>query len=261
MTTWNANAGKAAVASCTAPFGNGPAEARLYAMVHVAIHDALNAIDRRSRPYAFDVRANAPASVDAAVAAAAHDVLVAVIGQLALLPGAARDPVALVASDRQAALVDPGLRTPSGPPANLQAGGFEALVARMWQESATFRRQCLRLASPPTVTVTVRADPSRRGGRARAVTHMSRRAGLLISADVTLFSVEDATELIAHEIEHVIEQLDAVVLQPDECDHNTRRIGWPRESCRALEAGRRVLREVQEAQHRRMQTIRLRDPA
>lgn len=34
-----------------------PHEARLYAMMHLAIHDALNAIDRRSRPYAFDGQA------------------------------------------------------------------------------------------------------------------------------------------------------------------------------------------------------------
>jgi hypothetical protein len=30
-------------------------------MMHVAIHDALNAIDRRSRLYAFDVQAEAGA--------------------------------------------------------------------------------------------------------------------------------------------------------------------------------------------------------
>ena len=46
-------------------------------MTHLAIHDALNAIDRRSRPYAFSAKAaNGGASPEAAVAAAAHDVLV-----------------------------------------------------------------------------------------------------------------------------------------------------------------------------------------
>ena len=47
--TWNANAGKAAIAACLSPNGNALAEARMYAMVHAAVHDALNAIDRRSR--------------------------------------------------------------------------------------------------------------------------------------------------------------------------------------------------------------------
>jgi hypothetical protein len=79
---WNVNAGEAAKAACLSPEGNGLAEARMYAMVHVATHDALNAIERRSRPYAFDGRALGRTSRNAAIAAAARDVLVAVIGQL-----------------------------------------------------------------------------------------------------------------------------------------------------------------------------------
>jgi hypothetical protein len=77
--TWNENAAKAATAACLHISGNGLAEARMYAMVHAAVHDAVNAIDRRSRPYAFDGEATQPASADAAVAAAARDVLVSVI--------------------------------------------------------------------------------------------------------------------------------------------------------------------------------------
>ena len=50
VTTWNANAAKAALASCIAPGDDPLHEGRMYAMMHVAIHDALNAIDRRSRP-------------------------------------------------------------------------------------------------------------------------------------------------------------------------------------------------------------------
>ena len=84
VTAWNANAGVAATAACLAPLNNPLHESRIYAMMHVAIHDALNAIDRRSRPYAFDAQAPAGASSDAAVAAAARDVLVALIGQLPL---------------------------------------------------------------------------------------------------------------------------------------------------------------------------------
>ena len=85
VSVWNENAGKAAVAACISPVGPSPAEARLYAMTHIAIHDALNAISRRSEPYAYDARARHNASPDAAVAAAAHDVLVPLLGQLDLL--------------------------------------------------------------------------------------------------------------------------------------------------------------------------------
>jgi hypothetical protein len=82
VTVWNANAGVAATAACIAPTLDPLHESRIYAMMHVAIHDALNAIDRRSRPYALDRRATPGASPDAAVAAAARDVLVPLIAQL-----------------------------------------------------------------------------------------------------------------------------------------------------------------------------------
>ena len=82
VTDWNANAGAAALAACIAPADNPLHESRLYAMLHLAVHDALNAIERRSRPFAYDASAAAGTSVEAAVAAAAHDVLVS---QIALI--------------------------------------------------------------------------------------------------------------------------------------------------------------------------------
>jgi hypothetical protein len=54
----------------------------MYAMMHVAIHDALNAIDRRSQPYAFRGGTNRPVSPNAAVATAARDVLVPLLSEL-----------------------------------------------------------------------------------------------------------------------------------------------------------------------------------
>jgi hypothetical protein len=81
---WSENAGKAATAACIAPLDNPLHESRMYAMMHIAIHDALNAIDRRSRPYAYNAHAAAGTSRDAAVAAAARRVLVTLIGQLPL---------------------------------------------------------------------------------------------------------------------------------------------------------------------------------
>ncbi len=86
VTDWNVNAAKAATAACIVPAGLGPHEARAYAMMHLAIHDALNAIDRRSRPYAFNAKADPQASTDAAIAAAARGVLVAVMAQTPSLP-------------------------------------------------------------------------------------------------------------------------------------------------------------------------------
>jgi hypothetical protein len=87
VTAWNVNAGNAAVAACISPViqANPLHESRLYAIVHIAIHDALNAIDRRFQPYAFDARVDREASPDAAVAAAARDTLVTLIAQLPLV--------------------------------------------------------------------------------------------------------------------------------------------------------------------------------
>jgi hypothetical protein len=78
VTDWNANAGKAAIASCI----DGFHESWMYSMTHIALHDALNAINRRFQPYALDIQGPSGASVDAAVATVAHDVLVPLLGQL-----------------------------------------------------------------------------------------------------------------------------------------------------------------------------------
>jgi len=58
---------------------NPMAQSRTLSIVHAAIHDALNAIERRFESYTPGVPAARGASVDAAVAAAAHDVLVTLL--------------------------------------------------------------------------------------------------------------------------------------------------------------------------------------
>jgi hypothetical protein len=85
VTNWNTTATTASFAAgldnefgCVDPLH----ESRMLGMMHVAIHDALNAIDRRYQPYAFDGEAPAGASTEAAIAAAARDVLVAVFPEL-----------------------------------------------------------------------------------------------------------------------------------------------------------------------------------
>jgi vanadium-dependent haloperoxidase-like protein len=54
-------------------------QSRSLAMVQAAVHDALNAIDRRFESYALEGVLDSLASADAAVATAAHDTLVGVI--------------------------------------------------------------------------------------------------------------------------------------------------------------------------------------
>lgn len=77
VTAWNAFAANLVAANLTP----GPQTYTL-AVVHIAIHDALNAIDAKYEPYAFD--GSAPgASTAAAVAAAARDALVPLVPQAA----------------------------------------------------------------------------------------------------------------------------------------------------------------------------------
>jgi hypothetical protein len=109
--TWNENAARAATAACLHASGNGLAESRMYAMVHAAIHDAVNAIDRRSRPYAFDAQASSPASPDAAAAAAARDVLASVINTLPESPECRTNGLAAANASYAAALA----AIPDGP--------------------------------------------------------------------------------------------------------------------------------------------------
>ena len=72
---WNVTA-----VTATAMAGqNAVVQSRSVAMVQAAVHDALNAIDRRFASYALDGVLDPLASADAAIAAAAHDTLVGLI--------------------------------------------------------------------------------------------------------------------------------------------------------------------------------------
>ena len=130
--TWNENAAKAATAACLHISGNGLVEARMYAMVHAAVHDAVNAIDRRSRPYAFRARVNGPVSADAAVAAAARDTLVSVIPTLPESPDCRASGVALANDLYAAALAS----IPNGPAKAIGVAlGQAAAAAIVWRRA------------------------------------------------------------------------------------------------------------------------------
>ena len=81
VTDWNANACKAT--ACIDSLN----ASRLYAMLHIAIHDALNTINRRFQPlrpgHCLQPRSRAVRGFCSwrAVATAAHDVLVPVLNQ------------------------------------------------------------------------------------------------------------------------------------------------------------------------------------
>ena len=78
---WNARAAQAALDCGLAPTANPLHESRMYAMMHIAIHDSLNAISHRAQPYVYSARARGAAPL-AAIAAAARGTLIAAVGTL-----------------------------------------------------------------------------------------------------------------------------------------------------------------------------------
>jgi len=83
VTRWNETATRAAFESGLS--GNPPFESRVYALTQAAVHDALNAVHRRYDSYARDGhrrRGGRRASPEAAVAAAAYEVLTDQFAQL-----------------------------------------------------------------------------------------------------------------------------------------------------------------------------------
>lgn len=114
---WNETASRAGAAACIAPFDNPLSESRIYAMTQLAVHDALNAIDRRAASYGPAFTARRWANPRAAVAAAAHDTLVSTISEIpAPFPQSCRDAgVALVEASYESELQ----RLPDGPGTSL----------------------------------------------------------------------------------------------------------------------------------------------
>ena len=86
------------------PIAVPPVHARVLAAMHGAVHDAINAIEPKHEPYRFQVESPAGASKDAAVASAAHTVLVGLVpSQKAALDSALAKSLASVGDDRSKA--------------------------------------------------------------------------------------------------------------------------------------------------------------
>jgi hypothetical protein len=100
------------------------------------------------------------------------------------------------------------------PPANLTFPEmYRELIETMMQRSPTFRRQCLRVARAQGLRVHLRSAYPANYSTPRARTDIVRTGHGGMVATVTLQRVDALPELIAHELEHVIEQIDGVDLR------------------------------------------------
>jgi hypothetical protein len=143
----------------------------------------------------------------------------------------------------------------SSVPLNIDPGMLRSTFLELLQRSETLRRQCARIAATRTlrVTLTLSATLAERG--IGGVTSIDRFETGAIRAEVTLLLSRDYLEMLAHEFEHILEQIDGVVLQ----DEVALGRAWRRESGsfetrRAADAGVRALREYSR------QTARARRP-
>ena len=84
-------------------------------------------------------------------------------------------------------------------------------VAAMLRTSPTFRHQCARIGRTSALRVVVTQPLVGAGPAGGALTRITRAAGGIL-AEVELRHSGDAVTLLAHEFEHILEQLDGVDL-------------------------------------------------
>ena len=126
-------------------------------------------------------------------------------------------------------------------------GAVREVLERIWRGSPTFRRQCARLAGA-RATLVIGFHHLRHANDAHAETVVTRRGGLRATIHLRANDMDLVTHL-AHEVEHVLEQLDQVDLAVAVAGrvHGARatRYGEAFETSRAIAVGRLVAREVE----------------
>lgn len=129
-------------------------------------------------------------------------------------------------------------------PSNIDAGLLQPNVIELLQRSPTFRQQCQRIAAARVLRVSLHVGTAVEVG-ALAQTVITRYEAGGIRADVTLRFSEDYLQLLAHEFEHILEQVEGVDLRDEAASGRAWRTpsgAW--ETRRAFNAGVRVRREV-----------------
>jgi hypothetical protein len=133
-------------------------------------------------------------------------------------------------------------------PPNIDASGaYQGTLKWMLRHSATFRQQCRRIANAAVEIVIRPAARPLHGADARG--DIVRRADGVLEATLDIARGRDAVQLIAHEIEHVIEQLDQIDLpaRAAVADSGVRMGGGVErvfETTRAIHIGLKVAQEV-----------------
>jgi hypothetical protein len=121
------------------------------------------------------------------------------------------------------------------------------VVEEGWQRSATFRQQCLELADASSVVVLEWRQT--RDSQSRASARMGTNSAGVVVGRVYIPPVGHAVELVAHELEHVLERTRGQDLATESRRHGSG--VWHAfdgfESQRAIDIGRQVAREVDQS--------------
>lgn len=123
------------------------------------------------------------------------------------------------------------------------------LLSRMARRSATFRAQCERIAETRGLVVRMRWAGLREDRPFNARTTVRRHEYGAVIAEVDLYVPIEAVEIVAHEFEHLVEQIQGTDLRRLSRTRGSGVIEVRRgefETQRAVDAGRRVLAEYGE---------------
>ncbi len=162
-------------------------------------------------------------------------------------PMAQTSRVSVVHEYVPAGAIAPG---PATVPSNFKVSSvYHDLVNEMLGRSPTFRRQIMRIAGAQHLTIYLQAGHPPWPRNVRATTRFERDPMGKLSAWIEIMPLNAQVELIAHEIEHVIEQLDDVDLErkADRSNSGVRSNmmgGAGFETTRATRTGLQVAQEV-----------------
>jgi len=130
----------------------------------------------------------------------------------------------------------------------LAQGRLRPLLDELWARSVTFRQQCRRLAGARALVLLQGASAGETVWPAES--RIGRLGDGRVMARVRVRTGRESVEVIAHELEHVLERIDGVQLALDAMKRGsgTTIAGGAYETRRATEAGRTVAKEVRRSE-------------
>jgi hypothetical protein len=143
-------------------------------------------------------------------------------------------------------LAHDGWSAPPWPCQLVVTGELRVSAALAWEHSPTFRDQCWKLAAAGAALI---VEPASSGETWRAQTRIRRMDDGATIARARVRPGAHSVELIAHELEHVLEYLEGVkfLMEAHRSSSRVSLVGGAYETGRAVAAGHRVAREVRDA--------------